>query len=90
VQAPEPSHPEKEAGATFNESEFLEIARHYAASELHLGEGSYSCKVVFVDDGEVRVSVRTRPFDGKPGGGGELVLYINRVTKEVEQVLHAQ
>lgn len=90
LQTPEPSHPEKSSSAPFNESEFLEIAKHYAVSKLNLGESNYSCKVVFVDESEVRVSVRTRPFDGKPGGGDELVLYINRATKEVKEALYSQ
>lgn len=54
------------------------------------GEQKYTCGVVLVNDSEVRVSIRPRPFEGHPGGGDELIIHIDRVTKQVRGVLYSQ
>lgn len=82
--------PDVASSAKLNFAEFIEIADLYAVEELQLKQGEYACKLGSLDDQHVKVSIQTQAFQGQPGGGGEIVLAINRTTKQVVEVLHAQ
>lgn len=82
--------PDVAPSAMVNFSEFIEIADRYAVEELQLKQGEYACKLGSLDDQHVKVSIQTQAFQGQPGGGGEIVLAIDRTTRQVVEVLHAQ
>lgn len=81
---------ESDSSSLFDHGEFIAVAQRYADTELGMRGDDYVCEVVAVNEVEVQVSVRTKPLQNNPGGWGDRIMFIDRRTKRVKEVLKTQ